>query len=66
MYRDMFKVKGTNLTVGEVKKEFAKEYDEFMVNITFEDMDDNEKALVAFRGWAEERDGYTYIVEEVC
>lgn len=64
MYKEMFRTKGIDLTAGELKEAYGKEFDDFATEATFEGMDLTALALPQFGGFAEEVDGYTVILVE--
>lgn len=66
MYKEIMKIKGTDLTVGDVKRYNIenKIYEESYIDEVLNESEDDEKALIAAEGWAEEKDGYTILFEE--
>lgn len=69
MYNEWLRVKGTDLTIGELKEANKKErlYDEEFIDDFFEEHNDDELVLKALGGcWAEEKDGYTILLEDVA
>ena len=67
MYKDFIKVKGVDLTVGDIKKynKINRLYDDDFIDSFFDGYDDNEKVLIAAEGWAEEKNGFTILFEEI-
>lgn len=62
MYKELIKIKGTNLTVKEFKEkaDALDVYEKgFFDDFFNDDVSENENVLVAAKGWAEEKGGYT-------
>lgn len=69
MYKEWLRVKGTNVTIGELKEVNRKErlYDEDFIDDFFKEYKDDELVLKALGGcWSEEKDGYTILFEDVA
>lgn len=69
MYKEWLRVKGTNVTIGELKEVNRKErlYDEDFINEFFKEYNENELVVKALGGcWAEEKDGYTLLFEDIA